>query len=54
MQLFLSVSTKSLLFRSFCNGVNEVHRVKHSRDMINYLDNAYNATEKKKVYFPNK
>ena len=54
MQLLVSISTKSMLFGSFCNGVNEVRRVKHSRDMINYLDNAYNAIEKKKVYFPNK
>ena len=54
MQLFLFIYTKSVLFRSFCNGVNEVYRVKHSRDMINCLDNAYDAIESKKGCFPNK
>ena len=54
IQLLLSLSTKSILFGSFCKGVNEVYRIKHSKAMVNYLDSAYDHTENKKKLFTNK
>ena len=48
----LSVSTKSSLFVTFCNGINEVYRIKHSKAIVNYLDSVCNHVTNKKNMFP--
>ena len=52
IQLMTSVSTKSVLFGTFCNGINEVYRIKHSKAMVNYFDSAYDHVTNKKNMFP--
>ena len=54
VQLLMSLCTKSVLFSSICSGVNEVHRIKHSKSMLNYLDNIHEIVENEKILFPNK
>ena len=54
IQLLMSLCTKSVLLSSLCSGVNEVHRIKHSKSMLNYLDHIHEIVENKKILFPNK
>ena len=41
--MLLSFSTKSILFGTFSNIVNEVHQSKHSKSTLKYLDCAHNS-----------
>ena len=51
IQLLLSISTKYMLFGTFCNRANEVFRIKHCKAMVNYLDSSCNHIMNKKRYF---
>ena len=42
-----------MLFGTFCNGVNEVSRIKHCKAMVNYLDSTYDHIANKKGIFQN-
>ena len=49
----MSLSTKSVSFGAFCNGVNEVHQIKCYESLLNYLDNAFDIAQCRLSLFPN-
>ena len=48
IESLLSISTKSILFGSFCNEVYEASHIKHSKAIINYLYSAHDHFKNKK------
>ena len=49
----MPLSTKPVLFGTFCNGVNEVHQIKYSKSLLNYLDNAFDIAQGRLSLLPN-
>lgn len=53
LQMMVSMSSKSILFGTFSKSVNEVHQIKYSKSMINYLDFAYSSIINKQSIITN-
>ena len=51
IQTLLSPSSKSILFGTFSNSVNEVHQIKCLKSIVNYLCCTYNSIVNKEEMF---